>query len=151
MKSRSATEQAIGYLARREHSAAELQQKLQRAGHETDKIHAALEKLQHSGLQNDERFAEAFIRSRALRGYGELRIRQEMKQKGVADELINATMQQAETDWFALAIEVRCKRFGEQSPDDFKDRAKQMRFLQYRGFTHEQITESFKLTNENER
>ena len=123
MKSRSATEQAIGYLARREHSAAELQQKLQQAGHETDKIHAALEKLQHSGLQNDERFAEAFIRSRALRGYGELRIRQEMKQKGV----------------------------GEQSPDDFKDRAKQMRFLQYRGFTHEQITESFKLTNENER
>ena len=74
-----------------------------------------------------------------------------MKQKGVADELINSTMQQAETDWFALAIEVRCKRFGEQSPDDFKDRAKQMRFLQYRGFTHEQITESFKLTNENER
>lgn len=151
MKSRSTTEQAIGYLARREHSAAELEQKLQQGGHETDKIHAALEKLQQSGLQNDQRFAEAFIRSRALRGYGELRIRQEMKQKGVADELINSTMQQAETDWFALAIEVRCKRFGEQSPDDFKDRAKQMRFLQYRGFTHEQITESFKLTNENER
>lgn len=116
MKSRSATEQAIGYLARREHSSAELQQKLQQAGHETDKIHAALEKLQQSGLQNDERFAEAFIRSRILRGYGELRIRQEMKQKGVADALIHAAMQQVETDWFALAIEVRCKRFGSKAP-----------------------------------
>jgi len=39
---------------------------------------------------------------------------------------------------------VRCKRFGEQSPTDIKDRAKQQRFLQSRGFTHEQITESFK-------
>jgi len=145
VKHRSATEQAIGLLARREHSATELQQKLQQAGHETDKIHAALEKLQQSGLQNDQRFAEAFIRSRLLRGYGELRIRQELKQKGVADELANLSIQQAEIDWFSLATAVRCKRFGEQCPDDFKDRARQMRFLQYRGFTHEQITESFKL------
>ena len=50
MKSRSAIEQAIGYLARREHSAAELQQKLQQAGHETDKIHAALEAEGVTGL-----------------------------------------------------------------------------------------------------
>lgn len=145
MKSRSATEQAIGLLARREHSAAELQQKLQQAGHETDKIHGALVMLQQNGLQDDQRFAEAYIRSRLLRGYGELRIRQELKQKGVADDLANLSIQQAEIDWFALATEVRCKRFGEQCPDDFKDRARQMRFLQYRGFTHDQITESFKL------
>lgn len=145
MKSRSATEQAVGLLARREHSAAELQQKLQQAGHETDKIHDALTTLQQNGLQDDQRFAEAYIRSRLLRGYGELRIRQELKQKGVTDDLANLSIQQAEIDWFALAAEVRRKRFGEQCPDDFKDRARQMRFLQYRGFTHDQITESFKL------
>lgn len=145
MKPRSATEQAIGLLARREHSSAELQQKLQQAGHEPDKIHGALATLQQNGLQDDQRFAEAYIRSRLLRGYGELRIRQELKQKGVADDLANLSIQQAEIDWFALAAEVRRKRFGEQCPDDFKDRARQMRFLQYRGFTHDQITESFKL------
>ena len=49
----------------------------------------------------------------------------------------------AEIDWFALAVTVRCKRFGEAVPADFKERAKQQRFLQYRGFSHEQITESF--------
>ncbi len=145
MKPRSTIEQAVVLLARREHSAAELRQKLQQAGHETDKIHDALTTLQQNGLQDDQRFAEAYIRSRLLRGYGELRIRQELKQKGVADDLANLSIQQAEIDWFALAAEVRRKRFGEQCPDDFKDRARQMRFLQYRGFTHDQITESFKL------
>ena len=132
MKPRSTIEQAVVLLARREHSAAELRQKLQQAGHETDKIHDALTTLQQNGLQDDQRFAEAYIRSRLLRGYGELRIRQELKQKGVADDLANLSIQQAEIDWFALAAEVRRKRFGEQCPDDFKDRARQMRFLQYR-------------------
>ena len=56
---------------------------------------------------------------------------------------INAVIPTLEIDWFALAIAARHKRFGEQRPDDFKERAKQQRFLYYRGFTHEQINESF--------
>lgn len=143
----SASARAVGYLANREHSALELSRKLQKAGFDQVEIEDTIAQLQQAGLQSDDRFAESFVSSRANRGYGSVRIGMELKERGVNSDIITQRLQQADIDWFALAIEVRCKRFGEHSPDDFKDRAKQQRFLQYRGFTHEQITESFKLTN----
>lgn len=145
MKTRSTNAHAVSLLARREHSLDELQKKLAQADHSDAEIEATLNWLLQHDLQSNQRFAEAFIRSRSQRGYGALRIKQEMKQRGVADDLIKTTFEAAKIDWFALAVEVRCKRFGEQMPDNFKDRAKQLRFLKYRGFTHEQITESFNL------
>lgn len=143
MKKRTTNAHAVSLLSRREHSAAELRQKLSQAEHSQSQVEDTLNWLQQHDLQSDERFAQAFVRSRSQRGSGALRIKQEMKQRGVADTLIESTLNAAEIDWFALAVAVRCKRFGEQVPEDFKDRAKQLRFLQYRGFTHEQITESF--------
>lgn len=144
---KSASEQAVSYLARREHSALELTRKLEKAGFDVVEIEDVLSQLQQANLQSDQRFAESFVSSRINRGYGKVRIRMELKDRGVADELIADSLQQAEVDWFALAAEVRSKRFGEQNPDDFKSRAKQQRFLQYRGFTHDEITESFNLTD----
>lgn len=143
MKKQSIYERAVSLLARREHSAAELKLKLAKADFDGDEIDALLVKLAEANLQSDDRFAENYLRYRAQRGYGFQRIRQELKERGVAAELISRTLEQSDIDWFSLAVTVRCKRFGEQKPDDFKERAKQQRFLQYRGFTHEQITESF--------
>lgn len=140
---RSASERAVALLANREHSALELTRKLHNAGFDEIEIEQTLLKLQKSGLQSDQRFAESFIRSRSGRGYGSVRIRSELKERGVNPDIITDSLLHAEIDWFALAAEVRCKRFGEQNPEDYKSRAKQQRFLQYRGFTHEQITESF--------
>ncbi len=142
---RSASERAISYLAQREHSALELSRKLEKAGFDEAEIAETLDKLQQAGLQSDLRFAESFISSRINRGYGSIRIRMELKDRGVNPDIITDSLQQADIDWFTLAAEVRCKRFGEQSPEDYKSRAKQQRFLQYRGFTHDEITESFNL------
>lgn len=144
---KTASEQAVSYLARREHSALELRRKLDKSGFDTADIEHVLSQLQQAGLQSDERFAESYVRSRINRGYGKTRIRMELQERGVADELIRDSLQQAEIDWFALAAEVRSKRFGEQNPEDFKSRAKQQRFLEYRGFSHDEITESFNLTD----
>ncbi|WP_297811554.1 recombination regulator RecX [uncultured Methylophaga sp.] len=144
---KTASEQAVSYLARREHSALELRRKLDKSGFDTADIELVLSQLQQADLQSDERFAESYVRSRTGRGYGKTRIRMELQERGVADELIRDSLQQAEIDWFALAAEVRRKRFGEQNPEDFKSRAKQQRFLQYRGFSHDEITESFNLTD----
>lgn len=144
---KTASEQAVSYLARREHSALELRRKLDKSGFDSAEIEHVLAQLQQADLQSDERFAESYVRSRINRGYGKTRIRVELQERGVADELISDSLQQAEVDWFALAAEVRRKRFGEQNPDDFKSRAKQQRFLQYRGFSHDEITESFNLTD----
>ncbi|PHS69562.1 MAG: RecX family transcriptional regulator [Methylophaga sp.] len=140
----------MNLLARREHSIKELTTKLLTAEFEIDDINDIISKLTESDLQSDSRFAEDYLRYRSNRGFGSQRIRQELKERGVADDIINAALKEADIDWFSLAMTVRCRRFGEQSPDDYKDRAKQQRFLQYRGFTHEQITESFN-TNTDEK
>lgn len=146
MSPRSCNEHAVSLLARREHSASELRNKLQQSDHNATDIEKTLHWLQTNDLQSDQRFTQSYLRHRSQRGCGALRISQELKQRGVNDTLIVEAFKAAEIDWFALAVAVRCKRFGEQVPADFKERAKQLRFLQYRGFTHEQITESFNHT-----
>ena len=143
----SASERAVGYLAHREHSALELSRKLEKAGFDENDINNTLLSLQQAGLQSDLRYAESYVNSRINRGYGSVRIRMELKERGVASDIITKSLQQTDVDWFALAAQVRSKRFGELKPDDFKERAKQQRFLQYRGFTHDEITESFNLTD----
>lgn len=132
----------MNLLARREHSVAELVKKLS-TDFEHDDIIVVICKLTEKNLQSDQRFAENYLRYRSQRGFGYQKIRQELKERSVAVELINGALTESDIDWFALAADARCKRFGEQEPEDFKQRAKQQRFLQYRGFTHEQITESF--------
>lgn len=143
MSKRSAIQHAADLLARREHSATELEQKLKKADHPDDEIDAAIADLQAKNLQSDSRFAEQFVRNRIQKGLGELRIRQELKQRGVDSTIQDSALAEAEADWFELAFAVRCKRFGEAVPDDARQRAKQQRFLQYRGFTFEQITQTF--------
>ena len=143
MKKQSISQRAMNFLARREHSVKELQTKLVKANFDINEINELIDKLQKSDLQSDQRFTENYLRYRSQRGFGSQRITQELKERGIHSDLISEALSEADIDWFSLAMTVRCKRFGEQSPEDFKDKAKQQRFLQSRGFTHEQITESF--------
>lgn len=124
---------------RREHSRRELRGKLVAAGHEAEAVDRLLAQLEQERLLSDDRFAEAYIRYRSERGYGPMRIKAELRERGIDDSLGNEQLRAAEVDWFELAEHVRHKRFGSGSPRDFKERARQMRFLQYRGFTSEQI------------
>lgn len=125
---------ALALLTRREHSRAELMEKLRAAGGEDGTISALLDELEALQLQDDGRFAEALVRSRVIKGYGPATISQLLRQKGVAQELIEATLE-AVDDWLALAEEVRCRRFGSELPVGQVAQAKQIRFLQYRGFS----------------
>lgn len=143
MSKQSLYERAMNLLARRENSVAELRIKLLKADFNVDDINAVIDKLTESNLQSDQRFTENYLRYRAQRGFGSRRIQQELKERGITADLINDALATSDIDWFSLAHTARYKRFGEQSFKDYKDRAKQQRFLQYRGFTHEQITESF--------
>ena len=128
---------AMGYLARREHSAAELRRKLGKRDYSAEEITATLVALEQEGLQSDRRFAEAFARSRCRRGKGPSRVRAELRERGVAEELVDLALQ--DLDWAAAARAARQKKFGPDIPADFADRAKQMRFLQYRGFGSDEI------------
>lgn len=135
---------AMNLLAMREHSLGELREKLARKNFPQTLIEQALQSLVEDKLQSDERFAEAFIKMRYRQGKGPARIRQELREKAVAPELIATLVDEFDDAWLSLAREVKAKRFGADSPVDLKSRTKQMRFLQYRGFTSTQIQKLFR-------
>lgn len=124
----------MDFLARREHGRAELLEKLEKAGFDTDICEAAVAGLIEDGLQSDRRFAESFIAMRISQGKGPVRIRAELRQRHLTDAVIDAALQDAAADWRSLARDVRARKFGAALPGDFATKAKQMRFLQYRGF-----------------
>lgn len=125
---------AMDFLARREHSRRELKQKLKRRFEDEQLIDEQLDRLSQENLQSDARFAESFARQRAGRGFGPLRVRQAMRDKGLSDSEIDHALAVNEFDWYALAKEVYRKKFGEPVQVDLKEKARRSRFMQYRGF-----------------
>ncbi len=154
-------------LARREHSTAELRQKLiTRLSRATggappdaepepdqlgdgddvnaevslaERIEQVLHELTTDGLLSDQRFAEAYVSHCERRGKGPMLARAELGRRGVGDQHIEHAMHVVEADWSRRAREVRQKRFGDAVPDDFDERARQSRFLQSRGFDSQDI------------
>ncbi len=121
-------------LARREHAARELRHKLIAKGFPETLAEAAVQWARAEGWQSDARYAEALVRTRVEAGYGPLRIEQELTRQGIALELRAAALAPFEGEWRARAEVARRRRFGAAPPKDIRERARQVRFLQYRGF-----------------
>lgn len=136
-------QKALYVLARREYSYWELLQKLNQQFDDEKIIVSVLDQLKRERLLDDARFADAFIRMRSGRGYGPVRIQMDLRNRGIAEDQITTLMENRSEEWILLAATVRQKRFGKIIPKDLATRAKQMRFLQYRGFTHDQIKAAF--------
>ncbi|MCP4302706.1 MAG: regulatory protein RecX [Gammaproteobacteria bacterium] len=130
---------AMDFLARREYGQTELIQKLAEKGFDRRIVEQAIGKLTEEGLQSDRRFAESFVQSRVNQGKGPVRIRLDLGQRGIRDAEIEIALDASDADWTVLAQEIRLKKFGRVKPADFKAKAKQMRFLQYRGFEPDEI------------
>ena len=140
IKSQSeAWNRALDLLSRREHSVLELSRKLRSKGAEEGWIDPLLERLVEEGWLSETRFAESFTRSRVAKGVGPYRIRRELQERGVAEYDIEQAIASFAADWERIAIMVKEKKFGTEPAEEFRERARQQRFLQYRGFTHEQI------------
>jgi regulatory protein len=133
------TRVALELLARREHSRRELTRKLAARGFPDDVIGPALSELERTGALVNARFTDSFVRSRVAKGQGPQRIRAELSQRGIADDEANDGLRAADVDWLATIRAVRAKRFGPELPRDYAERARQARFLQYRGFDSAQI------------
>jgi regulatory protein len=127
---------ALQLLTRRDHSRAELKAKLADQGGSGEEIDAVLDALQAERLLSDHRYASQRISARAAR-VGDLRLRQELRSSGVAEADIEASLPEA-GDETARCRTVWEKKFG-RPPADAGERARQMRFLQYRGFSAEAI------------
>lgn len=107
-------------------------------------IEEVLNSLSAERLLSDERFAEAYLTARVNKGYGPAHIQSELRGRGISDELIAMTLTKVDICWQELLEQVRRKKFARKIPRDFNQRARQMRFLQQRGFTAEQIRAAFK-------
>ena len=129
-----ARKKAMDFLALREYGQKELINKLRSKGFSDEISSSVVERLTEDGLQNDSRFIESFIRSRIKQGKGQLKITQELEQKNLPSQSIFSALDNLDMNWLELAHEVRIKKFGNNLPDDFNKKAKQIRFLQSRGF-----------------
>ncbi len=131
---------AMDYLSRREHATQELFKKLlAKDVYEAEDILDALARLSEQGLLSDERFAEAFVHQRINRGYGPLKIRTELRQKGVSDSVIEAYLDDRDTVWRENALAIRVRKYGKKTASILKEKSRQIRFLQSKGFTSEHI------------
>ncbi len=134
-----ARKKAMDYLARREYGRLELQAKLEGVGFDTETARVAVDRLASEGLQCDRRFVENFIQSRISQGKGPVRVRIDLEERNLEAGLIDELLSKCDQDWVAMARQVREKKFGPDLPAGFKEKARQMRFLQYRGFEPGQI------------
>lgn len=135
---RSVRRVAMDCLARREHSFFELKQKLQEKlpHHGIGEIDAELARLRQENLQSDRRFAEAFVRNRQSRGYGYLRIRDELRNRFVAEELIDELLERDPDHWLSQIEGLLLRRLGPHGrlPFGSKEHQRVARFLMARGF-----------------
>ncbi len=130
---------ALDLLARREHSRPELERKLARRAFSGGLIDEILDELEESGALSARRFAESFVSTRAAKGQGPVRIRSELTRRGVNSGVFDDLLHDGTIDWNAIARRARVKRFGAGAPANYAERARQARFLQYRGFDMGQI------------
>ena len=131
---------AITLLARRDYSSGELTRKLAERGYLEHAVEPVVEELLASNKLNDDRYSQNFVAYRARRGHGPARIRNELKTSGLSRSTIDEAVKGEEApDFLELARAVRARKFGPEIPDDRKERARQARFLQYRGFSTDHI------------
>jgi len=137
-------QKAMDLLARREYGCRELEQRLQRADFPAALVIQTCAALQDEELLSDERFVESFISARRSRGQGPVRIMVELRERGIDEALISAVLDPRDPDWLDCLREVHQKRFAGKIPQTLSERARQQRFLGYRGFTAEQIRRFFR-------
>ena len=128
---------ALKMLMRREHSKLELRQKLNLKDFDDAVINDSISLLVEQKYQSDERFSEAFILMRFNQGKGPIKISMELKSRGISE--FDLTL----FNWFELAKDVKYKKFGDSKFLDYKEKSKQKRFLQSRGFGFDEINQAF--------
>ena len=126
-------ERALRLLARREHSRAELARKLGQAGFASPDIFPLLDEFEEKKWLSDRRFAESYVADHRARA-GSVKLAYDLRQRGVDDGIIQAVLSENHASELERAREVWNRKFG-AAPADAAEKARQMRFLQSRGFT----------------
>ena len=130
---RSLRAQALTLLARREYSRQELALRLAQYTEDADEIPPLLDDFEKRGWLSEARVVEQVLASRRRR-FGSQKITQELRQKGLSDEAIAGACETLKASEFDTAREIWRRKFP-VPPANASERARQMRFLQGRGFS----------------
>lgn len=126
-------------LARREHSVAEIQQKLSQQYLDSDDVNNVLAQFIAKDIQSDARFTYHFVRNCMAKGQGLSRIKQALYSHDISGAMLAKALDELEPDWYELAYNVKCKKYSVVPETDWHLKQKQKRFLQYRGFGQDEI------------
>jgi regulatory protein len=129
---------AVALMSRREFCSPELSARLAGQGFEPAAIETCLAELRQRRYLDDERYARLFVSTHARRGQGPVRIRHELTAVGLSAETAETALAE-HGGWAVQAQQVRARRFGAALPRDWAEKGRQVRFLQYRGFSNEDI------------
>ena len=135
----------MDFLSRREHSSKEIFQKMSQRVESKELLEDSINELVEDGLLSDERFAESYFQRRKNRGFGPLRIKNELTQRGVKESIFNSI--QVDTEWSFYALEALEKKTNGKKPEEMKEILKLKKFLNYRGFEFEDIDKAFSMLN----
>ncbi|MCF7984746.1 MAG: recombination regulator RecX [Thiohalocapsa sp.] len=112
----------------------ELAVKLCRRGYPPEDVKRVMDALERDGLLSEERLVEVYVAERLHKGFGPVRIRFELREKGLSDSQIEPHLQLDDERCLALIGAAHDRRFGAGSRTERESLAKRARFLEYRGF-----------------
>ena len=135
----SAKSVAVRLLSRREHSTYEIRNKLLQRDFDEVEVEQALVELQQGDWLSDERYAEAYIRMRQQKGFGPIRIANELNERGVKEGIVETYLHAGEENWRQTLLRMYEKKYKNVAIENYNDKAKRIRFMQYRGFSLDMI------------
>lgn len=130
---------AVRLLSRRDHSVLELRRKLNLREFPQEEIEDALVDLIKRDYLSDQRFSEAYIHIRKQKGFGPIRIAVELNERGVDERVYHDYLKPSNHSWIQALEKTYQTKYRGSAVDDFQEKAKRIRFLQYRGYALDNI------------
>ena len=144
MTSQELYDHAVSLLARRDYASGELARTLSKMTENRENIDKALSRLVECGYLDDNRLITHMIDKHVRKKHGPARIKQEIRQKGFSPELVEQMLEKMDVDWYAMARELKVSKFGDAVASEAKEKNKQIRYLQYKGFSMDMIFEALR-------
>jgi len=142
MTSQELYDYAMSLLAKRDYASGELTRVLGNLTEDREDIDRALSHLVECGYLDDHRLIKDLIEKHVRKKHGPTIIKQEIRQKGFPQELVEQALEKVDVDWYAMARELKVSKFGDEMPSEAKEKNKHIRYLQYKGFSMDMIFEA---------
>lgn len=142
MRSAELYQHAVSLLSRKDYSNNGMRRALHHLSDDGMTVEDVIVRLGDNNYLNDQRMAENMVSRLLRKQYGPLRIRLELRQKGIEQDVADKAISDSGVDWLQMASDSRRKKFGDERPADVNEKIRQMRYLQSRGFTMDMINEA---------